>query len=265
MLRKFLFILALLPLNGLAAEIGGGNSKFTMTQFYIAYMPVYSTLDDLGSGGWHEHHFCICNVSTQSKTTHFINWRWVNTSGATMVDSGSTSVVGEIELAPVSGAGLMGSVSTSTNIKLKRGEALEAKSLAAQSYGSGDYESASMKPSFWVNEATGKGGKENFAYVWYFLAENASKMSSEAGQGVSPIATTYGPLKVSATASSMNTLNVALGTCNYSTQFEWASDSRNNCGDHPVGSLILHVPSEHQGGVYYTNFKIFTTQNVSTS
>ena len=272
--RSSIFIIICCSLHALcfANKVGSASAELVMNQFYMASMPIYATRDILSSGGWQEHHFCICNSSTQVGTYHRITWGWVNSSGNPVGNAGISTVGADgVERAGSSVEGAVGHISAASTVDLVKNSALESKSLASLSHvAGGSYADQDIKSSFWLNPVS-QGiapGKGNFAYVWYFLSQNNANVSisphSVGAGSLEAVEKTFPPWPVSGVASSLNNLSMSLGLCNYRTIFSWASDA-GQCGNHPFGSIIMHIPKSHYGGSYEMFFKISTEQDTDAN
>ena len=273
--------------NGFAAVVGSATGEFTMNQYYTASMPIYAVQDEISSGGWHEHHFCVCNVSTQTATTHVITMTLTDSAGSGISALAVSSVVSGVETASATTVGGIGSVHSADATVLATRNINDTRSLAGQTMNSGTkYSAASILPSFYLNE-TGTPSANNFAYVWMGMHQSSGSITASENVGTPATATTPSTLAlnfiqagdvvaaggvskafaswpVAATASSVNNLRGAMGTCNSSTSFDWAADA-SQCGDHPVGSVVMHVPSEHKGGTYNLYFKLSTVEDTNAN
>lgn len=231
-----------------------GAANYTVTHQSLVTMPVYSIQDNITSGGWHEHHFCICGVSTQSGATQNITWSWTNSDGTskTALAAGASGAVAGATAEAI-GPAIVGDNTLAKIISN------DITGFASQNNGS--YVGAGA--SFTLNESGGNSSLYNYALVWFYLSENSSALAAgQAEKGAatanqSPISITFSPVGIRhmSLTSPNNSLVDGMGVCNSNSIFSRASDA-NQCGDHPVASFIIYVPSSHPGGLYRVYFKM---------
>ena len=281
--------------NGFAGAVGSATGEFTMNQYYTASMPIYAVQDEISSGGWHEHHFCVCNVSTQTATTHAITWEFTNAAGTALATSAlaTTTLTDGVETASANTVGALGIIRDGDAVRLEVLNINDARSLASQAMAAGaTYGTAASgpKPSFHLNE-TGAVSTNNFAYVWAALHQSSASITAAgtagqdaAGTAIATTASTqalnffeasnvtattdvkktFASWPVATVANSIHNLQAAMGTCNSGTSFDWAADA-GQCGDHPVGSIVVHVPAYHKGGTYNLYFKLTSAEDTNAN